>query len=82
MNIPDYHLEKAYVFFRWKCRNRRNCDISSNLYVLSVKRAETRSDDRRVGYYWFVDQKGYYYIIDEYDVLLGYKKDCKVVIGE
>ena len=26
--------------------------VSSNLYVLSVKRAENRSDDRRVGYYW------------------------------
>ena len=33
MKVPDYHLEKAYVFFRWKCRNRRNCDNDLPIYM-------------------------------------------------
>ena len=60
MNIPDYHLEKAYVFSVGNVETEGTVTYLP-IYMCFLLRAENRSDDRRVGYYWFVDRKGYYY---------------------
>ena len=40
MKVPDYHLEKSICFINWKRGDRWCYNISSNLYVLFIKRAK------------------------------------------
>lgn len=53
--ISEKREEKSICFFRREYRNRRKCNLSSNLYVLSFKRTEDREDDRRFGYGWIIN---------------------------
>ena len=57
MNIPDYHLEKAYVFSVGNVETEGTVTYLPIYMCYLLKEQKNRSDDRRVGYYWFVDRK-------------------------
>ena len=81
MNIPDYHLEKAYVF------SVGNVETEGTVTYLPIYMCYLLKEQKLGQMIVELDTTGLQIekviiIIDEYDVLLGYKKDCKVVIGE
>ena len=81
MNIQDYHLEKAYVF------SVGNVETEGTVTYLPIYMCYLLKEQKLGQMIVELDTTGLQIkkviiIIDEYDVLLGYKKDRKKVIGE